>query len=91
MLDAIGVQARTLMKKDYMTRENLMTAPTAGAPAPGNRPTPMLQIGPLKVRGPMALVVADCLLAGSVALIVWSKPSVGMLLSGLLWFGFLVF
>lgn len=91
MLDAIGVQATTLRKKANVTRENLMTVPAPGAPAPGDRPTIQLQIGPLKLLGPMALVVALCLLAGCTAWIVWSKPSLGMLLSGLLWFGFLMF
>lgn len=55
------------------------------------RPTPVVQIGNLKFTGPMAFVALVVILAAVVALLIWAKPSIGMLLSGLVWFGFTVF
>ncbi|HEY6867019.1 MAG TPA: isoprenylcysteine carboxylmethyltransferase family protein [Candidatus Eisenbacteria bacterium] len=50
-----------------------------------------LVIGGLSLTGPAALIVALLLLGLFVWLIVWSRPSLGMLLAGGIWLGFVVF
>jgi protein-S-isoprenylcysteine O-methyltransferase Ste14 len=55
------------------------------------RPTPAVQLGPLNLTGPAAFAAALVIVAGVVGLVVWARPSVGMLISGLIWFGFTVF
>lgn len=45
-----------------------------------SKPTPTVQIGSLKVTGPLALVAAVAIVGVVVSLIIWSRPSVGMLL-----------
>lgn len=68
-----------------------MTKPPETAPASNSGAKPGLRLGNLILTGPAALIVGILLLALFVALIVWSKPSIGMLLAGGIWIGFLVF
>src|SRR5262249_59611927 len=50
-----------------------------------------LKLGSLTVNGPMAPILGLLVLAGVVALSVWSRPSIGMLLAGAFWLGFGVY
>jgi protein-S-isoprenylcysteine O-methyltransferase Ste14 len=68
-----------------------MTSPSSGSPGPGGRPTPTVRIGKLELTGPWAVVWIVVVLGLVVALIVVSRPSFGMLLSGGLWLGFIVY
>jgi len=58
---------------------------------PSPRPTFGLQLGGLKLSGPAAVIVALLLLAAITALVVLSKPTLGMLAAAAIWIGFLVF
>ena len=65
---------------------------TPNPPAPPARsPGVGLKLGGLTLFGPAALVVGLVLLALFVTLVVWSRPSAGMLAAGGVWLGFLVF
>ena len=55
------------------------------------RSAPTVQIGALKLTGAGALAAAIVIVGGVVGLVIWARPSVGMLLSGLIWLGFTVF
>ena len=55
------------------------------------RSAPTVQIGALKLTGPAAVAAALVIVGGVVGLVIWARPSVGMLLSGLIWLGFTVF
>ncbi len=68
-----------------------MADPAQGPPSPEPRPEVRLLLGPLTLRGPAALVVALLLAVAFVGLVVLSKPSIGMLVAGGIWLGFLVF
>jgi protein-S-isoprenylcysteine O-methyltransferase Ste14 len=48
-------------------------------------------VGRLTLTGPAALVVALLLVALLITFVVWSKPSIGMLLAGGVWLGFIGF
>ncbi len=50
-----------------------------------------LRLGNRTVQGPAALVLALLLCAGLLALIVWSRPSIGMWIAGGAWLGYLVY
>ena len=68
-----------------------MTEPRARMPAPDQRPTPTVRIGKLTLTGPLAGVVMLVILGLLVALLIYAKPSLGMLLSGALWVAFMVY
>ena len=68
-----------------------MTDPS-DAPHPSSPgPKPGLALGGLTLTGPAALIVGLLLIALFVALVAWSRPSVGMWLAGGVWLGFVVF
>lgn len=59
--------------------------------APPERPTLRLQVGTLKLSGRAAAAVALILLLAIAALIVLMRPRIGMLISGTLWAGFVLY
>jgi protein-S-isoprenylcysteine O-methyltransferase Ste14 len=66
--------------------------PTSDASSAGTRPTVTLQIGQFKLTGPLAGIALLAILAGIVALIVYSKPSLSswpLWASGVLWIVFI--
>ena len=68
-----------------------MTGPPDPPPPPAKSPGVGLKLGGLTLTGPAAVIVALLLLALFVALVVWSRPSAGMLAAGAIWLGFIVF
>lgn len=60
-------------------------------PSSTRRPELRLKVGKSTLAGPAASIVALLVFALLVALVVWSKPSIGMLLAGGVWLGFVVF
>lgn len=56
-----------------------------------SRAVPTAQVGPLKVTGPAAYLVSALLLAALIALLVWMRPRVGMLVSGGIWLAFTIY
>ena len=60
-------------------------------PPSSPHPKPRLVVGKLTLTGPTALIVALLLIALFLALVAWLKPSIGMLVAGVVWFGFVVF
>jgi protein-S-isoprenylcysteine O-methyltransferase Ste14 len=70
-----------------MTDPSMTERPSTPAPAAKAQ----LVLGKWTLSGPAAQVVALLLLALVVLLVVWSRPSLGMLLAGGVWIGFLVF
>jgi protein-S-isoprenylcysteine O-methyltransferase Ste14 len=68
-----------------------MTVPSDTRQPPSAKAQTRLVLGSLTLTGPAALIVALSLIAALVTLIVLSKPSIGMLLAGGVWLGFVVF
>ena len=56
-----------------------------------SRPTPTLQIGKVRITGAVARLLQIVILGGIVVLLVWQRPSIGMLLSGGIWLGFMTY
>jgi protein-S-isoprenylcysteine O-methyltransferase Ste14 len=61
------------------------------ATAPSERPTMMIKIGGLTLRGPAAAIVLLAVVAALVVLIVRMHPRTGMLISGGLWIAFIAY
>lgn len=59
--------------------------------APSERPRITLQLGPRAVTGPWAIFALLVIIAGIVALLMYARPSPGMLCSGTLWLLFIVY
>jgi hypothetical protein len=68
-----------------------MTGTPDTPPRSSDRPAARLKIGTLTLGGPVLSIVSLLLLALLVALLVWSRPSIGMWLAGGVWLGFVVF
>ena len=73
-----------------MTRQSNPEDQLAAA-APSEKPTMMIKIGGLSVRGPAAAIVFTVVVAVVVVLIVRSHPRTGMLVSGGLWIAFIAY
>jgi protein-S-isoprenylcysteine O-methyltransferase Ste14 len=63
----------------------------SAATAPAERPTPMIKIGVLTVRGPAVYIVLLVVVALLVVLIVQLRPRTGMWVSGGLWIAFIAY
>jgi len=68
-----------------------MNDPAGDAKSAVKQPTITMKLGGLTLTGPSAIVVALLILGLFVGLIIWSKPSLGMWLSGGIWLGFIIF
>jgi protein-S-isoprenylcysteine O-methyltransferase Ste14 len=68
-----------------------MTEPPDAPPPSSPRRTVGIKLGSLTLTGPAAAAVGLLVLALIIALIVRSRPSLGMLLAGAIWLGFVVF
>ena len=73
------------------TLHRQMTEPPDTQPPSNPRRTVGLRLGSLTLTGPAAAAVGLLVVALIVALIVRSRPSLGMLLAGAIWLGFAVF
>jgi protein-S-isoprenylcysteine O-methyltransferase Ste14 len=68
------------------------SAPKAkSAKSAAQRPALAIKLGSLTLSGPSATAAALIIVGLLVALIIWSKPSLGMWLSGGMWLAFIVF
>jgi len=59
--------------------------------APSERPLITLQLGPRAITGPWAIIALLVIIAGIAALLMYARPSPGMLCSGTLWLLFIVY
>ena len=71
--------------------EHPVADPAGKNKAPMGPATPTLKLGGFTITGPPAVLAILFLLAAIVWLVVASRPSLGMLLSGGIWIGFMVF
>jgi protein-S-isoprenylcysteine O-methyltransferase Ste14 len=71
--------------------EDQLTATASSAKAPGEKPTTMIKIGGLTLRGPAAAIVMLAVPVVIVILIIRMHPRRGMLVSGGLWIAFVVY
>ncbi len=68
-----------------------MADPAGPGPLPQGRPTLAVKVGGRTLTGATAIAVLVLLLGLVVALLVWMRPSLGMLLSGALWVAFVLY
>lgn len=68
-----------------------MTTMTGDANPPAERAALMIRIGGLTIKGPAAIIVLLVILGGIVALVIYSQPSLRMLLSAALWIAFIAY
>ena len=61
------------------------------APKPQGSPTLMIKVGKFALTGGWAIVVQLLLLTGIVALVIYLRPSIAMLLSAAIWIGLSIF
>ena len=67
------------------------TPPAGDAKAPAELPTTSVKLCKLTLTGPSAAIAIVVMLALLVALLIYAKPSLGMLLSGGIWVAFIIF